>query len=75
MNGSVRVQTVVLPGHRIEIRSAELPEGQRVDVVVTPATYQAPLRPSMLDFLQTLPPGPLLYPTARDADLTVAEGR
>lgn len=34
MRSTLRVQTTILPGHRIEIVSPELPEGGRADVLV-----------------------------------------
>ena len=35
--GVVKLHTTVLPGHRIELSSPELPEGQEVEVVVRPS--------------------------------------
>jgi hypothetical protein len=34
MQTALRIETTVLPGHRLEISSPELPEGARVEVIV-----------------------------------------
>lgn len=75
MNSSIRIHTTVLPGHRIEINAPDLPVGQNVDVTVVPAAAPSMARLSMLDFLQSLPPGPLLYPTSKEADQYLKEER
>jgi hypothetical protein len=75
METTLRVETTVLPGHRLEIAVPELPEGAKVEVIVMLPDAAASTRPSMLDFLATLPPGPLLFPTPEDADQYVREER
>lgn len=72
MSTTLRVETTVLPGHRLEITAPELPEGATVEVTVV--VPEGPRR-SMLDFLATLPPGPLLFPTPEDADRAIREER
>jgi hypothetical protein len=63
MQSALRLETTILPGHRIEITAPELPEGARVEVIVVlPEQPQRP-RISMLEFLKTLPPGPLAFKT------------
>jgi hypothetical protein len=42
MQAELRVQTKVLPGHRIEISSPELVDGEAVDVIVVPAADAKP---------------------------------
>jgi hypothetical protein len=51
------METTVLPGHRLEISSPDLPEGATVEVIVV-LPEPLPKRMSMLEFLKTLPPGP-----------------
>ena len=59
----LRIETTVLPGHRIEISAPELPEGARVQVDVVVPDEPKPRRLSMLEFLESLPPGPRAFPT------------
>ncbi len=75
MQTAVRLETTILPGHRLEVSSPELPEGANVEVIVMLPAISALPRWSMLDFLATLPPGPLLFKTAEDADRYVREER
>jgi hypothetical protein len=58
MKTALRLETTVLPGNRLELSAPELPEGAKVEVVVFLAEQQSPQRISMLEFLETLPPGP-----------------
>jgi hypothetical protein len=58
MQAALRMEAVVQPGHRIEVRSPELPEGATVEVIVVLPPTPARPRQSMLEFLTTLPPGP-----------------
>jgi hypothetical protein len=60
---AIRVETTVLPGHRLEISDPELPEGATVEVIVVLPKQPQPRRMSMLEFLETLPPGPRAFPT------------
>lgn len=58
MQTALRMETTILPGHRLEIRSPELPDGAKVEVIVVLPEQQKPRRMSMLEFLESLPPGP-----------------
>ena len=51
---SLRTETTVLPGHRIEISAPELPEGTRVEVLIMPATTPLPARRSALEIIESL---------------------
>ncbi len=62
MKAPLRMETTVLPGHRLEISAPELPEGAKVEVVVALAKPK-PNAVSMLEFLESLPPGPRAFPT------------
>ncbi len=74
MNAALRLETTVLPGHRLEVSSPELPEGARVEVIIVlPAP--PPQRRSMLEFLGNLPPGPLLFQTPEEANRYLQEER
>ena len=64
MQTALRVETIVLPGNRVEFSSPQLPEGARVEVtVVVPPQSAPPARISLVDFLKTLPPGPRAFDT------------
>jgi hypothetical protein len=52
------METTVLPGHRLEISDPELPEGAKVEVIVVLPETPRPERVSVLEFLESLPPGP-----------------
>ena len=75
MQTALRMETTVLPGHRLEISSPELPEGAKVEVIVLLPVKPAPARQSTLDFLATLPPGPLLFKTPEEVNRYIQEER
>jgi hypothetical protein len=72
MQSALRLEATVLPGHRLEISAPELPEGSRVEVIVA-LPPPSPQRMSMLDFLATLPPGPLLFKTPEEVHRYIQE--
>ena len=75
MQTALRLETTVLPGHRLEISALELPEGATVEVIVVlPETPPRP-RQSMLEFLAALPLGPLLFKTPEEANRYLQEER
>jgi hypothetical protein len=55
MANTIRTQTTVLPGQRIEVSTPEIPAGSAVDVVVT---ERATGNRRILEFLDSLPQGP-----------------
>ncbi len=63
MQTVLRMQTTVLPGHRLEISAPELPEGAKVEVIVILPETPQPHRISVFEFLESLPPGPRAFPT------------
>lgn len=63
MQSAIRLETTVQPGHRLEISAPELPEGVKVEVIVVLPEKAQPPRMSMLEFLESLPPGPRAFPT------------
>jgi hypothetical protein len=71
----LRLETTVLPGHRLEISDPQLPEGAAVEVIVFLSEKPARARQSMLEFLKTLPPGPLLFKTPEEANRYIQEER
>jgi hypothetical protein len=75
MQTALRVETTVLPGHRVEVTNPELPEGTKVEVIVVLPENPVRKRQSMLEFLATLPPGPLLFQTPEDANRYIQEER
>ena len=75
MPTTVRMETTILPGHRLEISNREFPEGVKVEVIVVLPEQPPPARRSMLEFLATLPPGPLLFKTPEEANRYLREER
>ncbi len=63
MQPALRLETTILPGHRLELTAPELPEGARVEVIVLLPEQPKPRRLSMLEFVESLPPGPRAFPT------------
>jgi hypothetical protein len=64
----------MLAGGRIEIPASDLTEGQTVDIVVTPRP-QPGEGPSILEFLESLPPGPRGAATWEELDRHIRELR
>jgi hypothetical protein len=76
MQTEFRIETTVLPGNRVEFTAPQLPEGARIEVTVTVPPQPVPLRRrSMIEFLKTLPPGPLVFKTPAEVDLYLHEER
>jgi len=75
MARAIRIQTTVLPGHRVEVTAPELPEGCQVEVVVTETTKEHPERKSMEEILRRLPDRPRLFGSAADVDRYLAQER
>jgi hypothetical protein len=74
---ALHLTTRVGPGHRIEITAPQLVEGATVEVfliMAAPAETQGPRR-SMMDFLETLPPGPRSAPTWEEFERQFDEER
>ena len=63
MQTALRMETTILPGHRLEISAPELPEGAKVEVIVVLPEQSKPATVSMLDLVESLPPGPRAFPT------------
>ena len=75
MQQALRIEATILPGHRLEISAPELPEGAKVEVIVILPEQTVPAWLSMLEFLATLPPGPLLFKTPEDVNRYIQEER
>lgn len=75
MQTALRMETTILPGHRLELSNPQLPEGATVEVIVVLPTKPALPRRSMIDFLRSLPPGPLLFRTPEEANRYLHEER
>lgn len=73
MQTELRIETTVLPGNRVEVVAPQLPEGTAVEVTVVPKP--ASRRQSMLDYLRSLPPGPLVFKTPAEVDKYIQEER
>lgn len=63
MPTEMRIETTVLPGHRLEVVAPELPEGAKVEVIVVLPEKKEPQFGSALEFLESLPPGPRAFKT------------
>jgi hypothetical protein len=70
----LRMQTTVLPGHRVEVSAPELPEGTRVEVLIVPAATAQPCRRSALEIIESLH-GHRLFQTPEDAQRHLHEER
>jgi len=75
MQKTLRVETTVLPGHRLEVTSAELPEGAKVEVIVVVPDKKRPPFSSALEFLESLPPGPRAFRTWEEYEKHLQEER
>lgn len=62
MPETLRVETTVLPGNRIEISAPQLAEGTKVEVIISPKAVTSRFS-SAWEFLQSLPPGPRAFKT------------
>ena len=75
MPTTLRMETTVLPGHRLEVSAPELPEGAKVEVIVVlPEAAPAPFG-SALEFLESLPPGPRAFKTWEEYERHLQEER
>jgi hypothetical protein len=63
MRKVLRLEATVLPGHRLEVSAPELPEGAKVEVIVLLPEQPGPHKMSVLEFLESLPPGPRAFKT------------
>ena len=72
MQKALHVRTTVLPGGKIEIVDQELPVGEAVEVVISPAP-----EPSARSAWQIISEGPgqRLFKTAKEVDDYLAEER
>ena len=59
----------------VVVPNTPLPEGAKVEVIVVLPPTPRVRRQSMLEFLATLPPGPLLFNTPEDANRYIQEER
>jgi hypothetical protein len=66
MPNTVQVKTRILPGHRIEIQAAELPEGRTATVFVVVDAEESPKRP--LYEVDGNYPGGQLFRSAAEVD-------
>ena len=70
MQETLRIRTTVQPGGKVEIVHQNLPVGEDVDVVVSPASAKA--RRSVVDILDEAPGG-LVFKTAADVSAYLKE--
>ena len=76
MQSALHTTTRVLPGNRIEVTSPQLQEGQTVDVFVVatdkPLTQR---KQGLMEFLDSLPPGPRMADTWEELERKIQEER
>jgi hypothetical protein len=72
---ALHITARVQSGNKIEISAPELHEGQDVDVFLIPRPSETPPRPSVLEFLDSLPPGPRSAPTRDEVERRFQEER
>jgi hypothetical protein len=63
MQSALRLETTILPGHRLELSDPQLPEGARVEVIVVLPQKPEARFASALEFLESLPSGPRAFKT------------
>lgn len=71
----LRLETTILPGHRLEVSSPELPEGAKVEVIVVLPSERKAHFNSALEFLDSLPPGPRAFKTWEQYEQHLQEDR
>ena len=75
MRNALHIRTTVLPGSRIEVCSAELTEGEAIDLfVVLPDGSPQPRRP-MVELVDSLAPGPRSARTWEEVERQFQEER
>jgi len=75
MQSALRIETTILPGHRLEISDPQLPDGARVEVIVVLPEKSKPQFSSALEFLESLPPGPRAFKTWEEYEQHLQEER
>jgi hypothetical protein len=75
MQAALRLETTVLPGHRLEVSAPELPEGVKVEVIVVLPGKPEPRFGSALEFLESLPRGPRAFNTWEEYEQHLREER
>jgi hypothetical protein len=70
---ALQIQTTILPGNRIEIQAAELPEGKQATVLVL-VDDTAPPKRKLSDILAAYPGGQL-FRSAEEVDAFLKEER
>lgn len=73
MHSVLQLEATVLPGHRLEVSTPNLPEGTKVQIIVMAPTDIG--QQSMLDLVRSLPPGPRLFQSPREAERFLQEER
>jgi hypothetical protein len=62
MQSALRMETTVLPGHRLKISAPELPEGARVEVIIGLSKQPQPQFAAALEFLKSVLLSPHAFP-------------
>ena len=75
MQSVLNLEAIVLPGHRLEVSTPDLPEGTRVRVIVLAPPDPALAHRSALDFLNSLPAGPRACATWEEYETSLEEER
>jgi hypothetical protein len=72
---ALHLQATVLPGKKIEITADELREGDRVDVFLVVSKRDKGTSPSLVEFLDSLPPGPRSFATWEEVERAFKQER
>jgi hypothetical protein len=75
LRAALHITARVPPGNKIEITAPELTEGQDFDVFLIPRPSVANPHRSVLEFLDSLPPGPRSAPTWDEIERQFREER
>ena len=71
---AIQTKTRILPGRRIEVFLPEVEVGEEVELVILKTKPANALKtPSMLDFIQNVPPGPRPFATWEEYEKALQE--
>lgn len=75
MQAALLLKTTFLPGHRLEVAAPELPEGAKVEVIIVLPEKLPSHCISVVEFLESLPPGPRAFKTWEEYELHLRKER
>lgn len=75
LHTTLHLRALVQPGKRIEITSDELRDGESVEVILLLPKRGGISSRSVVDYLDSLPPGPRSYPTWEEVEQSLQDER